>query len=321
MNITTLRTYQDEFTAAELTSNNPLLQRGELVQESDTGRAKLGNGSTDWAGLMYLDSGGGGVGAPTNAQYLVLTLDGTLTDERRFVPSSPITGTDAGAGSTYTVGFDQTVDLNNNARVGVRKDSAGSTYKRRRINLIAGTGVSITIADDSGDEEVDITITASGTDSRLQATVLAGDVTDNSGALTNLTGFYVSLDAGKVYIVRALVRFKTDSATAGAAFSLRGPNPGLGPARTQELHTMVPVSVSSIVDRLSNTVGESGTLTTSDTISSSGTYFLAELVALVKTDSSSGPGQYFLAYHSDGAAVITIGEGTAMYAIEAGAFP
>lgn len=53
-------------------------------------------------------------------------------------------------------------DLDANARVSVRKNSAGSVFKRRRINLIEGTGVTLTVADDSGNEEVDVTIAASG---------------------------------------------------------------------------------------------------------------------------------------------------------------
>lgn len=48
------------------------------------------------------------------------------------------------------------------ARVGVRKNSAGSTFERRRVNLIEGTGVTLTVADDSGNEEVDVTIAAAG---------------------------------------------------------------------------------------------------------------------------------------------------------------
>ena len=47
-------------------------------------------------------------------------------------------------------------------RVSVRKNSTGSTYSRRRLNLIEGSGATITIADDGTSEEVDITIAASG---------------------------------------------------------------------------------------------------------------------------------------------------------------
>lgn len=53
---------------------------------------------------------------------------------------------------------DHTGTLSGNARVGVRKNSTGSTHTRRRINFIEGDGLEITIADDSSDEEVDVTI-------------------------------------------------------------------------------------------------------------------------------------------------------------------
>lgn len=48
------------------------------------------------------------------------------------------------------------------ARVGVRKNSAGSVFSRRRLNFIEGTGITFTVADDSGNEEVDITVASSG---------------------------------------------------------------------------------------------------------------------------------------------------------------
>jgi hypothetical protein len=57
---------------------------------------------------------------------------------------------------------DLPADLGSNARVGVRKNSAGSTHKRRRINLIEGSGIGLTIADDATDEEVDVTLTNTG---------------------------------------------------------------------------------------------------------------------------------------------------------------
>ncbi len=82
--------------------------------------------------------------ANTGLEWAVLTV------------SAPITLT------SNTIGFDQTANLDNNARIGVRKNTAGSTFLRRRLNLIEGTGVSLTVADDSGSEEVDVTVTATG---------------------------------------------------------------------------------------------------------------------------------------------------------------
>jgi hypothetical protein len=53
---------------------------------------------------------------------------------------------------------DHTGNLSGNARVSVRKSSAGSAYTRRRLNFIPSGALNITLADDSTDEEVDITI-------------------------------------------------------------------------------------------------------------------------------------------------------------------
>lgn len=50
--------------------------------------------------------------------------------------------------------------VNANARVGVRKNSTGSTFLRRRINVIEGAGIALTVADDSPGEEVDVTVDA-----------------------------------------------------------------------------------------------------------------------------------------------------------------
>jgi hypothetical protein len=50
-----------------------------------------------------LTSGGGGGGAPTDAQYVTLATDGDLSDERVLTAGDRITLTDGGAGSTITV--------------------------------------------------------------------------------------------------------------------------------------------------------------------------------------------------------------------------
>jgi hypothetical protein len=47
--------------------------------------------------------GGGGGGAPTNAKYLTLGTDATLTDERVFSPSARFAYTDGGAGASYAL--------------------------------------------------------------------------------------------------------------------------------------------------------------------------------------------------------------------------
>jgi hypothetical protein len=46
--------------------------------------------------------------------------------------------------------------------VAVRKNSTGVGFTRPRINLIEGTNVTLTVADDTTDDEVDVTVAASG---------------------------------------------------------------------------------------------------------------------------------------------------------------
>lgn len=114
-----------------------------------------------WDGSAWVTPGGGGAGAPTNATYVTMTLNATLTNERTAAVTSPITLTDGGANNPVTWAFDQTVALGNNARVAVRKNSGAVVGVRRRLNLIEGSGVSFTIADDAGNEEIDVTVAAS----------------------------------------------------------------------------------------------------------------------------------------------------------------
>jgi hypothetical protein len=95
--------------------------------------------------------------APVNALNLAWQKDAsTPTNISVNLPyGSPLT---AVAGR---LDFDETVTLGNNARVLVRKNSGGANIgPRRRLNLIEGANVTITAADDAGNEEVDITIAA-----------------------------------------------------------------------------------------------------------------------------------------------------------------
>ena len=55
----------------------------------------------DWDG--FLTGGGGSGGAPTDAEYVVMSLNGTLTNERVLTAGTGISITDAGAGSTVTI--------------------------------------------------------------------------------------------------------------------------------------------------------------------------------------------------------------------------
>lgn len=69
--------------------------------------------------------------------------------------------------------------------VSVRKNSAGDTYNRRRLNFIEGTNVTITVADDDVDNEIDVTISAAGGDDegvRTEGTLAAAGTNQGTAA-------------------------------------------------------------------------------------------------------------------------------------------
>jgi hypothetical protein len=123
-------------TASQWTSTNPTLAAGEWGFETDTGKAKIGNGSTNWTGLSYF----GGTGdvtltgvqtltnktltAPiitiaTNAQAASYTL--VLTDQSDLVEISNASA------NTLTVPLDSSVAFPIGTTVTILQTGAGQT--------------------------------------------------------------------------------------------------------------------------------------------------------------------------------------------------
>jgi len=73
---------------------------GEPIWVTDTEKLYVGNGST--AGGIEIAGGGGG-GAPTNASYVVLGTNASLSAERVLVISTGLSSTDAGANGNLTI--------------------------------------------------------------------------------------------------------------------------------------------------------------------------------------------------------------------------
>lgn len=89
---------------------------GILFQQDPPGTGAHAENPDYVEGYLYIGnmldviagSGGGGSG-DANAQYLVLSLTGSLTSERRLNPGTGISGNDAGAGDNYTISVDNSV--------------------------------------------------------------------------------------------------------------------------------------------------------------------------------------------------------------------
>jgi hypothetical protein len=91
-------------TAANWTSTNPTLASGEIGFETDTGKAKIGNGSSTWTALSYAITGSAGtvtsVVGGTGLTGGTITSTGTLAIDTSVVAT--LTGTQTLTNKTLT---------------------------------------------------------------------------------------------------------------------------------------------------------------------------------------------------------------------------
>jgi hypothetical protein len=169
------------------------------------------------AGTAYiLDStdtvtalGGGGGGAPTNATYLTLSLNGALTNERVLTAGTNIAFVDTGANGTLTVSSSVT------RSVGVTFDGGGSAItalSKADIRVpYAGTITAVTmLADQVGSIVVDIwkdtyaAFPPTGADS-ITAAAKPTITADDQSVDTTLVGWTTAITANDC------LRFNVDS--------------------------------------------------------------------------------------------------------------
>jgi len=107
----------------------------------------------------------GSIGLGTATPASALEISGSyITLNEITAPSSPASNKLA----LYSVDVDGFTKLAAKDSAGTvsllgaiaRKNSTGSTYSRRRLNFIEGTNVTLTLSDDSTDDEIDLTIAA-----------------------------------------------------------------------------------------------------------------------------------------------------------------
>lgn len=83
-------------TAAQWTSANPTLANGEWGYETDTNKAKIGNGSTAWNSLSYIITGASGTVTSVTAGTGL--SGGTITGTGTIALSTPVSVANGGTG-------------------------------------------------------------------------------------------------------------------------------------------------------------------------------------------------------------------------------
>ena len=115
-------------TAAQWTSTNPTLAAGEWGYETDTGKVKIGSGSTAWNSLSYIGQG-------------EVTLNGTETLTNKTLTAPVINlGLNAQTGTTYTF------VLTDNGKLVTASNGSTQTYTIPLNSSVAyATGAQINI--------------------------------------------------------------------------------------------------------------------------------------------------------------------------------
>jgi hypothetical protein len=138
----------------------------------------------DWDGFLT----GGSTGAPTDAQYVVMSLNGTLTDERVLAAGTGISLTDGGAGSNATIA--NTGVTSNVAGTGISVSAAtgASTITNTGVTSnVAGTGISVSAATGASTiTNTGVTSLVAGTNITLNPVSGVGDVTVTAATPTGL---------------------------------------------------------------------------------------------------------------------------------------
>lgn len=145
--------------------------------------------NTDWIGML---------GADVNASYLTLANTGSLTSERAFVAGTGLLGTDAGAGSTYTLSIDNDVVatvsgttftgpvLASNLSGSLQKTTSGLSY------LVAGSGIQVSSAS-NGQITITNTVGATGADPDATYVTLSATASLSNERVLSVSGTVLTL--------------------------------------------------------------------------------------------------------------------------------
>ena len=196
-------------TAANWTANNPTLAAGEFGHETDTGKLKLGTGSTAWNSLGYqsgVTSVNGSTGAVTGLAPLASpTFTGTVT-----LPNSTVTATMLASDAVTqakiadrAVGSAELTNLTLNAQTGTTY-TLTLTDAQKLVTLSNASGISLTVPTNA-------TVAFTIGDQVNLMQLGAGQVTVAASAGVTVSSQGTKLKLNGQYATGTLVKVATDS--------------------------------------------------------------------------------------------------------------
>lgn len=209
-----------------------------------------------------------GLGTPaltlstTNSAGTGTTVIGAGATIAAFDATAPTTASFGAAAATGSAGVaarrdhahgmmanPTTSNMDGNARVNVKKAGV-SVGTRRSINLIEGSNVTLTVADDSGNEEVDITIASSGAGASFATPTIALGTAAAAGIASTVIRSDSTIAAFDT-TVPTTIAYGAAAATGSAAFA----------ARRDHTHGMIS---NPVLDQESSTITLSGSVVETD---------------------------------------------------------
>ncbi len=237
-------------TAANWTSNNPTLLAGEVGFETDTKRAKLGDGATAWNSLAYID--------PSWLQ------DDSVTNAKLSnMAQATIKGRQAGSGTG---------------------DPEDLTASQARTALALGTAAQVNTGTGSGDVP---TITQADARYELASDTSRASIstpfTTNSASLVDVTGFNITLQANSVYQIYSYVLCQSTNVNTGFGNTFSFTN---SPTKIHLLVQQQRTTAAPITTALSQCV-TSDDVTTQTTVGAANTDYFVLIRGMVITGANA----------------------------------